>query len=192
MQNADAPNGSTVTDDPGSIEKSQRSISSENAGENNGVENSADLMYDKNGKGQEVDAFERDDTTRKLIGSEKYPLDLHGGRQNKHILGTNEYKQYVENLAKSGRYGPSRVTISNAEIEKLVSQYHGTGIFEYSDNGKWNKIERITVHPEDIGIAVNILTGKEAGTSVFTIHYSKYGYHIVPDYPSKKGAKGKK
>lgn len=39
------------------------------------------------------------------------------------------------------------------------------------------------------GVAVNDMTGKEAETTVFKIHYSKNGIHIVPDYPSKKKVK---
>ena len=50
-----------------------------------------------------------------------------------------------------------------------------------NDNYKW-------ANNEIIGTVVNNLKDKEAETTVFKIHYSeKYGTHIVPDYPSKKG-----
>lgn len=156
------------------------------------VEKIANSMYDMGDTNKNVDSWIRDQPIRKEIGSEKYPLKLHKGRQNGHITGTNEFKQYVEKLAKKGQFGPSRLTIDITEIEDLVSRYHGTGILLRSDDGRWRGIERITFHPDEIGIAVNNLTGSESSTTTFTIRYSKDGYHIVPDYPSRKGEKAKK
>ena len=94
-------------------------------------------------------------------------------------------------MAKKGQFGPSRITIDEDAVEQLVQRYHGTGILLKDKNGRWRGIERITVHPDKIGIATNNLTGVEADTTVFTIRYSKDGYHIVPDYPSRKGEKAK-
>ena len=110
---------------------------------------------------------------------------------NKHIPGTHEFAQYTANLAAKGEYGPSRLTIDATALQEIVDRYHGTGILLRSDDGRWRGIERITVHPEIIGIAVNNRTGKEAETTTFTIRYSKNGLHIVPDYPSRKGDKAK-
>lgn len=128
---------------------------------------------------------------RQKIGSAEYPLVLHEGRQNKHIVGTNDFKQYVDKLARKGEYGPSRITISKDSIIGLVEKYHGTGILIKNKNGEWIKKERITIHPDEIGVAVNNLTGDESGTTTFTIHYSKDGFHVVPDYPSRKEQKAK-
>ena len=58
--------------------------------------------------------------------------------------------------------------------------------------GNWLETEIITIHPEKVGVAVNNKTGAEADTTVFKIHYGKRGTHVVPDYPSKKGAKNRK
>ena len=45
-------------------------------------------------------------------------------------------------------------------------------------------------HPADVLFgAERQHTGDETATTVFTIHYSKKGTHIVPDYPSRKGTK---
>jgi len=156
------------------------------------VENLANSMYDIGSTKENVTAWLRDKPVREQIGSERYPLKLHVGRQNKHVPGTNEYKQYVAKFAKQGQYGPSRLTIDEAAISNLVSKYHGTGILLKSDDGRWRSIERITIHPEEIGVAVNNLTGVEAATTTFTIRYSKDGFHIVPDYPSRKGEKAKR
>ena len=70
-------------------------------------------------------------------------------------------------------------------------KYHGKGILLKTKDGKWRGIERITNHPQEIGVAVNNLNGVEAATTTFTIRYSKSGYHVVPDYPNRKGEKGK-
>ena len=88
-----------------------------------------------------------------------------------------------------GEYGPSRLTVDSETVKRLVDRYHGTGILIKYDDGRWKQKERITIHEENIGITVNNITGEEKETSVFTIHYSKKGFHIVPDYPDRKGAK---
>ena len=155
------------------------------------IEKSANMMYDLGSTKENVDAWLSDRSIRKKIGGKDYPLLLHQGRQNKHIQGSHEYNQYVEKLAKKSQFGPSRLTIEMDAVRQLVQQYHGTGILLKDKNGKWREIERITVHPDKIGVAVNNLTGAEADTTVFTIRYSKDGFHIVPDYPSRKGEKAK-
>lgn len=152
----------------------------------------ANSMYDIGSEEQNVKAYLRDLPIRKKIGSDDYPLTLHRGRQNKHIPDTNEFKLYAKNLRQKGEYGPSRVTVDGETINALVQKYHGTGILLKTDNGKWRVIERITVHPENIGVAVNNITGAEADTTTFTIRYSKDGFHIAPDYPSRKNRKAKK
>ena len=152
----------------------------------------ANSMYDIGSEEQNVKAYLRDLPIRKKIGSEDCPLILRQGRQKKHIPDTNEFKSYAKKLRQEGKYGPSRVTVGEEAISALVQKYHGTGILLMSSNGKWREIERITVHPENIGIAVNNITGVEADTTTFTIRYSKDGFHIAPDYPSRKGDKAKK
>ena len=156
------------------------------------IEKQANAMYDIGSTEQNVNAWLRDQFIRKKIGSEQYPLKIHKGRQNKHIPGTNEYKQYAANLAKKGQHGPSWLTIEEDAINALVAKYHGTGILLKSDDGKWRGIERITIHTDKIGVAVNNLTGAEVDTTTFTIRYSKDGFHIAPDYPSRKGDKATK
>ena len=155
------------------------------------IEKTANMMYDLGSTEENVNAWLRDQSIRKKIGSKEYPLLLHKGRQNKHIPGSHEYIQYAANLAKKREFGPSRLTIEMDAVEQLVQQYHATGILLKDKNGNWRGIERITVHPDKIGVAVNNITGTEADTTVFTIRYSKDGYHIVPDYPSRKGEKAK-
>ena len=74
----------------------------------------------------------------------------------------------------------------------MIDKYAGTGILRRGKDGRWVNEEIITVCQEDIGVVVNNIDGKEAITSVFKIKYGKNGTHVVPDYPSKKGAKARK
>lgn len=124
--------------------------------------------------------------TREFIRSDQQPKDVLRGQQNKHIPGTHEYNQYVDKLKAKGQHGPSRLTISQEEAAELVQQYAGTGKIMIRKSG-WDNKELIVTNDRIIGVAVDNLTGKEAETTVFKIHYGKKGVHIVPDYPSKKG-----
>ena len=156
------------------------------------VAKAANSMYDMGSEEQNVRAYMRDLPIRKRIQSGEFPLNIHMGRQNKHIEGTKEYVQYVERMRRDGKYGPSRITISHDDAHALVDTYKGTGILQRDRHGRWRSSELITVHLDKIGVAVNDRTGAEGDTSVFCIHYSKDGVHISPDYPSKKGAKCKR
>lgn len=149
-------------------------------------------MYDIGSEAENVKAYMRDLPIRKRIQSGEFPLNIHVGWQNKHIEGTKEYAQYVERMHRDGRHGPSHISVDDDAIIELVQRYHGTGILLKSDKGEWRGIERITTHQDAVGVVVNNLTGDEADTTTFTIRYSKKGFHIVPDYPSRKGAKSKK
>ena len=47
--------------------------------------------------------------------------------------------------------------------------------------------EVIITNSTEVGEVVNNKNGERRKTTVFKIHYSKKGVHIVSDYPSKKG-----
>lgn len=156
------------------------------------VAKAANSMYDIGSEAENVKAYMRDLPIRRRIQSGEFPLEIYRGRQNKHIPGTREYEQKVRELSGKGQYGPSRISVDDDAIIELVQRYRGTGILLKSDKGEWRGIERITTHQDAVGVVVNNLTGDEADTTTFTIRYSKKGFHIVPDYPSRKGAKSKK
>ena len=134
----------------------------------------------------------RDLPIRKKIQRGDIPSNIETGQQRKHIPGTLEYKQYVEKLNELGQYGPSRLDITQDEAQKLVDQYNGTGILGRRKDGSWDNTEEITIYDQKVGIVVNNITGVEAETTVFKIHYGKKGTHIVPGYPRRKEAKAKK
>lgn len=141
------------------------------------------LLTDSQGSG----IIENESVVRtKIIPSMK--TDFVVDRQKIHRKGTEMYKNRKAALEAKGKYGPSYITISDEEIIELVNRFKGTGIIR-TKNGKWNNQEVIVTNETVIGVAVNDITGKEVGTTVFKIHYSKNGIHIVPDYPSKKRMK---
>lgn len=114
------------------------------------------------------------------------PTDKVVSKQKIHRQGTKEYTDRQIKLAVQNKHGPSYVVITDDEILELVNKHKGTGVIKLNRNLKWDNKETIITNDELVGCVVNDLTGETAKTSVFKIHYSKNGIHIVPDYPSKK------
>ena len=130
--------------------------------------------------------FKTEDEVKAWIASAACSKILRQGRQRVHIPGTKEHADNVAKYARRGEYGPSTLSISEEEAEALGLEYMGKGHLFIRENG-WDGTETITGHGETIGEVTNNLSGKTVQTSVFKIHYSKKGFHIVPDYPNKKG-----
>ncbi len=154
--------------------------------------NKANALYDTGTEEGNIAAYRRDLPIRERIKAGELTEKINQGEQRKHIPGKKEYNDYVDRLKQKGEYGPARVTIAPEKLAGIVDRYKGTGILQRSKKGEWTNKEIITMNEEIVGVAVNNLTGAEAETPVFKIHYSEDGYHVVPDYPSKKGAKAKK
>lgn len=95
--------------------------------------------------------------------------------QKKHREGTKEYN---DALAK-GNY-KSIITISGDAVKKLINTYSGKGKAR-----ALNGIPREDFqHSDKIGYYVNADGTKKIPTNCGTIHYSKLGAHIVPNYPT--------
>ena len=111
-----------------------------------------------------------DERIRKSIRDGKYNTKVFDGRQDKHIKGRNNYTK-----------GRSYLNPSE-DVQDLVNKYAGTGEIVRTGAGKWTHKEKVKAeHP--IGFDVSQDTGVETETSMFIIHYSKKGVHIVPTYP---------
>ncbi|MEG2348578.1 MAG: phage minor capsid protein [Clostridia bacterium] len=132
------------------------------------LENRAKILYNLDTGEQNIKAYLKDETIRKNILSNNMSKVLNVDKQNKHILGTKEYKD-----------GKSYLTIDNEKVQKLVNKYVGTGKMERDKNDNF-------VHKEfnsadyNIGVSINKDTKVETITNKFYIHYSKTGVHIVP------------
>ncbi len=94
-------------------------------------------------------------------------IKIHQGRQDKHILGSNNYKN-----------GRSYFIISNNEIKSIINDKAGTG------KRVGNK-EKITVD-KIIGVNVNKKHSFKTLTDTANIHYSQDGAHLVPTHAQLK------
>lgn len=113
------------------------------------------------------------------IVSSSQPKTIEIGKQNKHIPGTNEFRQkQIENQRK-GLKKPGTILFPANEAQKLVNSLHGTGTPIISESGKFMNKEYVR-SPYPVGI----VEGNKGPTFTnnFTIHYSKKGTHIVPRY----------
>lgn len=128
--------------------------------------------------------FDNVEQARDYIRSDKQNKKIFEGQQRKHIEGTKEYNDYVAKLSKQGKYGPSKLTISLDEAQKLIDMFHGTGTIKLNSRGQI--IKEIVTISRIIGLVVNDLTGAELETSTFIIKYSKKGTHMIPTYPQKE------
>lgn len=97
-------------------------------------------------------------------------------------MGAKEYYY----LSKTREYPPSYITLSEKEEFDLIKEFAGKGYNFDNNHGKWVNTEIILTNDKPIGYVVNNLNGVTQDTSVFKIHYSKKGIHIVSDYLSKK------
>lgn len=153
----------------------------------------ANSMYDIGNTEENIRAYYRDLPLRRKLQSSQTNKNILPGRQNIHVVGTKEYHDRQAMLENKNEYGPCYITISFEQAHELVKQYCGTGIIHRLSKDKTRiEAETITSCPHEIGIAIDNRNGASAPTTVFRIHCADNGVHIIPDYPSKKGAKAKK
>lgn len=113
----------------------------------------------------------------KVIESGRVNLSIVKGLQDKHIEGTHNYKQEIEN----GRL-PSILT---ADAKGLVKKHAGKGVLLFNKQGQWMQKEEFS-DLKVIGINRNKRFSITENTKNGTIHYSNKGVHIVPDKKERK------
>lgn len=102
-------------------------------------------------------------------GTKGSKAHIHMGRQEKHIEGTNNYKQQIENGKK-----PS---ILKENPKKLLEEGKGKG-------QSYGRSKEVVDYGRTIGKFYDLKTGKYYDTTRATIHYdSKGNAHIVPAKP---------
>ena len=126
-----------------------------------------ELKYNDSEKYAEYKLSYADKNLQNKIRGE-YNLTILEGKQGKHILGHNNYRE-----------GRSYITVSMQDAQELVNKYAGTGNIDRDKNGKWKHTE-IVSHDSIIGVDVDNRTGQNVDTNMFKIHYAKDGVHIVP------------
>jgi phage head morphogenesis protein, SPP1 gp7 family len=137
------------------------------------------IKYNDSNKWEKLQLSYKDNKLQTDIRN-NYNLQIHQGNQDKHIIGTNNYKTELENGRRKS------YLLDDINPQELINKYAGTGKIKRDRNGKWTNKEFIE-HTENIGYFADIETGKEIPTNRFTIHYSKKkGTHIVPAKPKKE------
>ncbi|WP_332869672.1 polymorphic toxin type 50 domain-containing protein [Clostridioides difficile] len=124
--------------------------------------------YVKNNDISEIKNSAIIDSIKEDIKNGNYNLNIHDGKQGKHLKGHNNYIE-----------GRSYLTITKEEAQELVNKHAGNGIIKFNRSGEWDKKELIEID-KNIGVNVNNITGEKTLTNKFKIHYSKTGTHIVP------------
>lgn len=132
------------------------------------IANAANSMYNAGSENQNIKAYRRDLPIRKQIRSESEKLIVNPEKQARHIKNSEGYV-----------LGRSYITVSNAELQDIVSRYAGTGEIVRSSKGEFMNREIITVDRE-IGISIDPQTQEETPTNRAYIHYSRSGTHVVP------------
>lgn len=145
-----------------------KSISTKAVQRKKRIEKLADSLYNEGSTEANVKRYFKDEKQRKKIQSDGVAKVIEKGKQEKHILGANNYTA-----------GRSYLTISVEEAQSLVDKYAGTGDIKWTNSGSWANKE-IVMADKVIGVCVDPVTGEEMETRRFTIHYSKKGVHIVP------------
>lgn len=131
-----------------------------------------EMKYNNTEAWEAIHTRYKDTKLKEKIRSDSTNKTIHSGKQGKHILGHNNYKE-----------GRSYLTISEERAQELINELAGTGKIVRDRNGKYTGKEIVTAK-EQIGICKD-LDGNETPTKSFTIHYAKDGVHIVPAGGSK-------
>lgn len=117
--------------------------------------------FDREKASQAEQTFERN--VRVDFPENRGIIKVHKGRQQKHILGSNNYIE-----------GRSYLTIPEYEAKRVINDYAGWG---KSDDNK----EEITAD-KIIGVNIDPDNHYKTLTDEAKIHYSKSGAHLVPRY----------
>jgi len=113
---------------------------------------------------------------RNFPGGAEPNLTINVGQQNKHVVGTNEYKTASQQAQRSP-------LADGVDPQALVNQYAGTGqAANKIPLGQPGSVERISTdkvignYIDDKGVLIGPTTN-------FTIRYAKDGVHIIPARP---------
>lgn len=121
----------------------------------------------KNPKANEIKRLNCMKPLNDLKSQNPLALELHEGRQGKHIKG---HPNHVDSK--------SEVTISMGECRQIIYDKSGTGTLVWNKKGLWTNKERV-VADKIIG-TVTDKDGNKIETNKAMIHYSKKGAHLVP------------
>ena len=123
---------------------------------------------------------QQEEERRKILDG-TYPSNVRQGSQNKHIQGTKEFEQKLEQMKRTDPTG--QPSILEVDAQTLVDKYKGTGEI-LLPTGRPYPQENITAN-EIIGKTWLRDRQRYMDTDAFRIHYSKTDVHVHPVYPQK-------
>ena len=112
-------------------------------------------------------------TINQRINNGEYNLNLSEQQYQKHVEGTAKWNEYFQ----SRRIPQGKITISQEEVQSIITQYAGKGDVWVDKSGNVSNKAFVTVD-KVIGQYYN--NGKWTDTKRIAIHYGKKGTHIVP------------
>lgn len=128
-----------------------------------------EMKYNKPEKWKAVNTEYKDFKLKDKLKSDKTVKKIHSGKQQKHILGSNNYTE-----------GRSYLKITEAQAQEIVDKYAGSGRIVRSNNtGRWQNKEKIVLD-HDIGQYINEFDGTNESTNAAMIVYAKDGVHLIP------------
>ena len=137
-------------------------------------EKQIESSYDMNALTAEIEADPENASRilRQAIADGRVNTRVHKGHQDKHIVGTQNYKQELAN----GRE-PSILTVDH---EALIEKHAGQGVPLMARNNRWTQCESFA-DDKHIGVYNNKRFNFSKQTCNGRMHYSNKGVHIVPD-----------
>ena len=114
--------------------------------------------------------------TRKIESGE-YSTKLSRQQYLKHVEGTAQYEAYRQARQKRGLSPQSILTITEEEVERLISDKAGTGIVGVTHDGREKPIEDITANRI---IGKYWRGGRYVDTNKVRIHYGRKSSHVSP------------
>ena len=110
-----------------------------------------------------------------------YNLTVRRQVQNRHIEGTEEYKNYVKQIKAQGKsFLPSKLS-PNVNVQEIVNEFHGKGIYAPHPDIKQRR-ERVNTG-RVIGQYWDYKIGGLVDTTWLMIVYSSKGTHVYPIHP---------
>lgn len=124
-----------------------------------------------------LDISNRQSVIKERVSNGEYSLKLSKQQYLKHVDGTSQFKDYSNSRMAKGQGPQSRITISESEIQEIITSKSGTGSPRTKGDGTVLNVEFINA---DKIIGEYFFDGQWIETKRAAIHYGKSSSHIVP------------
>lgn len=125
---------------------------------------------------------------RSLLDEGEISTRLSIQKQNKHVLGTKEFKRYIDSRRSGKRNPQSIIYLNYSEIRELINKYAGTAPEEDTEISDGGVVEFFTAD-KIVGQYFDDIDGVYKETTRFGIYYAKGNAHVVPVWPKRSERK---